>query len=88
MTENKKTSQEIQNWIKNWLSGEIGIPLDEIDSDESFSNLGVSSRQAVFFAGELEDWLGGESELDPSLAWDYPTISKLANHLGGEFCNG
>lgn len=79
VTGNQKNVNEIQNWIIQWLEKEGDIKVTDIDLDEPFVNFGPSSRQAVFLIGELEDWSG--MELDPSLAWDYPTICKLAGYV-------
>lgn len=74
-----KSATDIQDWLVNWIADELSFAPDEIDIQEPFVNFGLSSRQAVFMAGELEDWL--EQPLDPRLAWDYPTIEKLADYL-------
>lgn len=74
-----KPAAEIQDWLVTWIADELSFMPEEIDIQEPFVNFGLSSRQAVFMAGELEDWLG--QVLDPRLAWDYPTIEKLAEHL-------
>lgn len=75
----KKSETEIQEWLIAWLSKELEIEANEIDVKEEFVNLGVSSRQAVILTGELEDWLG--MTLEPSLAWEYPSIQQLSEYL-------
>ena len=74
-----KPATEIQDWLVTWIADELSYSPEEIDIQEPFVNFGLSSRQAVFMAGELEDWL--DQTLDPRLAWDYPTIEKLADYL-------
>ncbi len=74
-----KQATDIQDWLVNWIAYELSFSPEEIDLQEPFVNFGLSSRQAVFMAGELEDFL--KQTLDPRLAWDYPTIEKLADHL-------
>ncbi len=74
-----KHATDIQDWLVTWIAKELSITSEEIDIQEPFVNFGMSSRQAVFMAGELEDWLG--HTLDPRLAWDYPTIEKLSDYL-------
>ena len=73
------TQQTIEQWLIAWLSKELSIEATDIQVEEEFVNLGVGSRQAVFMMGDLEDWLA--IELDPSAAWDYPTIGDLAQYL-------
>lgn len=74
-----QTSQDIQKWLISWLCEELNVEAQEIDVNEPFVNLGVSSRQAVVLMGDLENWLG--FEIDPSLAWEYPTIQDLSDYL-------
>ena len=74
-----QTSQDIQKWLISWLCEELNVEAQEIDDNEPFVNLGVSSRQAVVLMGDLENWLG--FEIDPSLAWEYPTIQDLSEYL-------
>lgn len=75
----QKNVEEIKNWMIYWLSKELKIDTKEINIEEPFVDLGLSSRQAVILTGELEDWLG--FEIDPTLAWEYPTIKELAQYL-------
>lgn len=70
---------EIQQWLLDWLSKELELDATPADVQEPFINFGLSSRQAVILAGELEDWLG--ITLEPSLAWEYPTIQQLSEYL-------
>jgi acyl carrier protein len=74
-----RSSREIQDWIIAWVAREARMKPEDIDVQEAFVNLGLSSRQAVLLAGELEDWLG--RKLPTSLVWDHPNIAKLADHL-------
>jgi len=84
MSSTKHTKEEIENWIINWVSDQLSMDQENIDIDEPFVNLGMSSRQAVFLSGELSDFLKMEEELSPSLIWDFPTISAISKHLSME----
>jgi len=75
----QKNVKEIEDWLVSWLAKELKMETKEIELQEQFVNLGLSSRQAVILTGELEDWLG--FEIDPALAWEYPTIKQLAQYL-------
>jgi len=74
-----KTRQEIENWMVAFLAKELKLRPDEIPLDETLTDLGLSSREAVFLTGELEEFTG--HPVDPAIAWEYPTIRSLANHL-------
>ncbi|MDJ0687119.1 MAG: alpha/beta fold hydrolase [Xenococcaceae cyanobacterium MO_188.B32] len=74
--------ENIQNWLVANLAGRLGLSLDEIDINEPLANYGLDSLQAVRLSAELEDWL--KIKLNPTLAYDYPTIASLATYLSGQ----
>jgi 8-amino-7-oxononanoate synthase len=75
----KRTMGEIQSWLVSYIAAELQIAPDQIPIDEQFVNLGLSSRQAIMLTGDLEEFL--DCPTDPALAWEYPTIRELAQHL-------
>lgn len=72
-------NQEIGAWIIRWLAEETGVAADDIDPRESPLNYSMSSISATIMVGDIEDWLG--VTLEPTLAWDYPSITAIAEHL-------
>ncbi|WP_448095761.1 acyl carrier protein [Luteibacter yeojuensis] len=54
-------------------------PRKKIQCDLILSKLEVDSIAIVGIAMELEDRLG--IEVDPTIAWDYPTIDRMADFL-------
>jgi len=70
---------ELRDWLRRWVAEVVGLPLTEVDADRPLEEYGLSSRDAVALAGELEDLLG--AELRSTLVWDHPTISQLARYL-------
>ncbi len=56
------------------------------DGDTSFSAMGLDSMTQVTLIGRLEEYLG--LELDPTLAYDYPTINALAGKLEALLAQG
>jgi len=72
----------IEAWIVAWLAKELQIDAATIDPREPLVNFGLGSRQAILLTGDLSDWLG--LDLDPSLAWDHPTIERLAAFVAGQ----
>lgn len=69
--------------IRRWLLAEIedllSIDAQELAVDQPLVNYGLSSMTGMILSGDIEQWLG--IELDPSVAWEYPTIESLANYL-------
>ena len=77
----RPTEEAIQQWLIQELSRRLKIAPDDIGIREPFARFGLDSIGAVGLSGELETWLG--RRLDPTLAYDYPSVASLAAHLAG-----
>jgi acyl carrier protein len=76
----KLESSAIQKFIIAKLAELKQLPEEDIDVHCSVFQLGLDSSGALALTGYLEDWLG--VLLDPTIFWEYSTISQLADHLG------
>jgi phthiocerol/phenolphthiocerol synthesis type-I polyketide synthase C len=76
----RRTAAEIQEWIVRRLATVVGCAPHEIDPTEPLTGFGLDSLKAVHLSADLSDWLG--RPLSPTLAWDHPTIERLARFLG------
>jgi amino acid adenylation domain-containing protein/thioester reductase-like protein len=72
-------SDTVVTWLQRRIAARAGLSPSEIDPRATFSEFGLDSVEAVALAAELEIFLG--RPLSPTLAWDYPTIGSLAEHL-------
>ncbi|MBE0684226.1 MAG: amino acid adenylation domain-containing protein [Anaerolineales bacterium] len=72
----------IQAWLVARIASMLELDAASIDPRQPFTYYGLGSVQAVSLTGDLEDFLG--RKLAPTLAWDYPTIELLANHLAND----
>jgi hypothetical protein len=50
-----------------------------IAEDRTFVQFGMDSVHAMMMVGDLEDLLG--RRLSPTLAWAFPTVGAMAEHL-------
>ena len=73
------TEQEIHDRLVREIAEAAELPIERIDSREPFASYGITSLEAVYLVGKLEDWLG--VPLEPTLLWDHSTIDALASHL-------
>ncbi|MFC5829635.1 beta-ketoacyl synthase N-terminal-like domain-containing protein [Nonomuraea insulae] len=73
------THQQAVEWLLNRTAELLSAPAGTLSPDTPFSQLGLSSMQAVELAGDLERWSG--RSLSPTIAYDYPTIEAVAAHL-------
>lgn len=74
--------ETIENWLIDTLGTLLGVDNEEIDLEKSIFAYGLDSSVAVSITGDLETWL--DLELDPTLLWEYPKISELAEYLVDE----
>ncbi|BBA33062.1 SA1_PKSA [Methylocaldum marinum] len=72
----------IEAWLIAQLAEVLGIKADEIGRRQPFAGFGLDSAQTVRLIGDLEAWL--ERPLSPTLAWEFPSVSALSEHLAGE----
>jgi phthiocerol/phenolphthiocerol synthesis type-I polyketide synthase C len=70
---------EIAAWVVSQLSQQLGLSPTGIDTSLPFAYYGLDSIHAIRLIAALEGWLG--HELSPTLAYEYPTIDELAEHL-------
>ena len=75
------TEEDLQQWLVQELSRRLKISSSDIGIREPFARFGLDSIGAVGLSGELETWLG--RRLEPTLAYDYPSVAALAAHLAG-----
>jgi acyl carrier protein len=78
----KRTSEEIQEWLIDYLARALERAPDEIDVTVPFDDFALDSATAIGMTGELEDWLG--KHVDPTLIYDYPTIEQFSQCLADE----
>ena len=74
--------ETIENWLIDTLATLLGVDNEEINLEKSIFAYGLDSSVAVSITGDLETWL--DLELDPTLLWEYPKISELAEYLVDE----
>jgi acyl carrier protein len=79
MTRARYTRAELREWMLAQLSLLLDRPRGEIDPASTFEVHGLDSSSAVEFSGDLERLLG--VSFDSSLAFDYPSIEELLDHL-------
>ena len=78
------TQSELRAWLISWVVDNVSSvsSADEVDPDRPLSELGMSSRDAVSLAGELEDLL--DVTIAPTLVWQVPTVNGIVAALLGE----
>ncbi|APE07948.1 acyl carrier protein [Rhodococcus pyridinivorans] len=70
---------EIADWLSSRVAGFLDRHIDSIDIDRPLAEYGLDSVYALTLCGEIEDTF--EIEVEPTLAWDHPTIAAMARFL-------
>lgn len=73
------TVPEMRQWLRNWVGKAVGKAPDSIDESVPMVELGLSSRDAVAMAADIEDLTG--VTLSVAVAFAHPTIESLATRI-------
>lgn len=81
MSQGRATAEQerIENWLCERVARRLELAPSAIDPERTFDSYGLGSTDAVELSGELEEFLG--RELDPTLAYEHPTIRAVARAL-------
>lgn len=69
----------LRDWTRERVAFYLECPVRDIDTSKPLTAYGFDSVFALAICGDIEDEYG--FEVDPTLAWDYPTVDALAGHL-------
>ncbi|HEY3751015.1 MAG TPA: acyl carrier protein [Pseudonocardiaceae bacterium] len=72
----------IAGWLTSRVASYLDTAPDEVDPDQPLADYGLDSVYALSLCGEIEDELN--LTVEPTLAWDYPTVNAMAGYLHGE----
>ncbi|WP_046319342.1 polyketide synthase Pks13 [Mycobacterium sp. UM_Kg1] len=70
------TVADMRAWLRNWVANATGQSPDKINETAPLIELGLSSRDAVAMASDIEDFAG--VTLSATVAFRHPTIEALA----------
>ncbi|HKV17427.1 MAG TPA: acyl carrier protein, partial [Mycobacterium sp.] len=65
------TVADMREWLRNWVANATGQAADAIDESTPMVELGLSSRDAVAMASDIEDLTG--VTLTATVAFRHPT---------------
>jgi polyketide synthase 13 len=73
------TIAEVRQWLRNWVANATGQSPDGIHEATPMVELGLSSRDAVAMAADIEDHTGITVSI--AAAFEHPTIESLATWI-------
>jgi acyl carrier protein len=74
--------EDIELWLVDYLTRLLKLEATEVRADATFDSFGLDSAATVGLTGDLSEWL--RMEVDPSVAYDHPTITSLSKYLAEE----
>ena len=80
MKTTRPTKADLAAWLASWMRTELRLEPDQVAAGRSFVSYGMDSIHSMMLVGDLEEYL--QCRLSPTLAWDYPSLEALAEHLG------
>ncbi|MEU6644634.1 acyl carrier protein [Saccharomonospora sp. NPDC046836] len=80
------TTADLVTWLAERVAEYREVPVGQIDATVPLAELGLDSVYVLSLCGDVEDTWG--LEVEPTVAWDYPTIEALAGYLHGELAAG
>lgn len=73
------TVAEMRQWLRTWVGKATGQDPDKVSETTPMVELGLSSRDAVAMAADIEDLTG--VTLSVAVAFQHPTIESLATRI-------
>ncbi len=73
------TNSTLNAFIREKASAYLKRASEDIALDQPLSDYGIDSVAAVSLCADIEDFL--DIDIEPTLAWDHPTIEKMTYHL-------
>ena len=71
--------EQVLNFIKKEIAEETKYPVEKIDVNTSFHDLGLDSLSAVLILHNIEKEF--HIDLNPIHFWDYPTPASFADFI-------
>lgn len=73
------TRTEIEGWLIDWLSDELGLSEGELERDRSLGSYGITTNQLVRLASDIEDFF--EEPLEAGIIVKRSNIERLTREL-------
>ncbi|WP_352474810.1 MULTISPECIES: acyl carrier protein [unclassified Mesorhizobium] len=70
---------EIKDWITSYIARLLDLKPSTIGRTQTFDEIGLDSMMTIVMTEELGLWLG--REIDPTSAYDHPTIERFSTHI-------
>jgi acyl carrier protein len=72
--------ESLSAWLVDAVAGYLSLPPSQVDTGARLLSQGFDSVHAMALCVDVEERWG--VLVDPTLAWEHPTIDAIAAHLG------
>ena len=72
--------ESLRAWLVDAVAGYVGLPSSRVGTEVALRSLGFDSVHAMGLCVDIEERWG--VLVEPTLAWDFPTIDAIVAHLG------
>ncbi|WP_447002310.1 acyl carrier protein [Saccharothrix isguenensis] len=76
------SDEALRAWLIDTVAGYLGLPASQVGTKVALRSLGLDSVHAMGLCVDIEEHWG--ILVEPTLAWDFPTIDTIAAHLAGQ----
>jgi acyl carrier protein len=75
-------SDSLRAWLVAAVAGYLELPPSQVGTEVKLRSLGFDSVHAMGLCVDIEERWG--ILVEPTLAWDFPTIDAIVSHLAGQ----
>jgi acyl carrier protein len=79
------TEAAITGWLVGQIADYLQVAPDTVVATVPLAEYGMDSVFALALCGDIEDRFG--LAVEPTLAWDYPTVEQIAGFLTSELAD-
>lgn len=74
-----RSKAELSTWLSTLIADYLDVDAASLDPRRPLAEAGLDSVYAVSVCADIEDALG--IPVEPTLAWDHPTVEAMAAYL-------
>jgi acyl carrier protein len=76
------SDETLRAWLVDAVASYLALPPSQVGTDVKLRSLGLDSVHAMGLCVDIEERWG--LLVEPTLAWDHPTIDAIVAHLSGQ----
>ncbi|MFC4063275.1 acyl carrier protein [Planomonospora corallina] len=76
----------LREWLRAQVASYVARAPEEIDPQVPIAQYGMDSVYSLGLCGDIQAEYG--LEVEPTLAWEHPTVADMADHLRGRLSAG